>query len=374
MSDLNAILDAALDQFDEPAVNRAPTTNAAPVTTASPPPAAAVESPAPVSAAAPDAAAPPAAGPDAASIAAFEAFLQAMSSPAAVAGGADGSDPSGAGDLASMKREMDQMLQTMSGMSVQPNAAGGGAAAASDASAAANSAATPAAASASADPIADALRMISDGARSMPAGAAPAAGFDDANMEAMFAKLMADMGGAGGLGADGSAGSDASLDAMVEQMMGSMLSKDHLYEPMKAIAAKYPEYIREHESTLTALELTNYRAQQSCFERIVSLFELDPPPTMRIMEAMNEMQQYGTPPKDIVGDFTGFDPAQSMPGGMPGMGVPGMPGMPGLAGMPGLPGGFPGFPGMSGGAAAGEPTAAEMEAFKKMSDEACKMQ
>jgi peroxin-19 len=107
----------------------------------------------------------------------------------------------------------------------------------------------------------------------------------------------------------------------VEKMMGSMLSKEYLYQPMKDIANKYPAYLRDNEGTLSATDMANYRQQQRCFDRIVALFEAEPqaPDTsQQIMQLMNEMQQYGSPPKDLVADFMppGFDPSQPLPPGM----------------------------------------------------------
>ena len=82
--------------------------------------------------------------------------------------------------------------------------------------------------------------------------------------------------------------------------------------------SQYPAYIREHESSLSAADLSNYRKQQSCFERIVHVFDTQPQASMQIMELMNEMQQYGTPPKELVSDFMppGFDANAPMPPGM----------------------------------------------------------
>lgn len=168
-------------------------------------------------------------------------------------------------------------------------------------------------------------------------------GFDlnDPNMEAMLTKLMADMAGGGGAGGAGGAGGLDDMDGLVERMMGGMLSREYLYQPMKDIADKYPTYIREHAAELSESDLSNYRKQQSCFERIVAAFDspaalAGKSPSAQVMELMNEMQQYGTPPKELVSDFMppGFDPQAPMP---PGMGQ--------LAGLPGM--------GMGAGAVAG---------------------
>ena len=101
---------------------------------------------------------------------------------------------------------------------------------------------------------------------------------------------------------------------------------------------QYPAYLRDHAHELSEADLTNYRKQQSCFERIVALFDSSPNgASMQIMELMNEMQNYGTPPKELATDFMppGFDPNAPMPPGMAGLaGLPGMPGVGGAGGMP----------------------------------------
>jgi len=261
-------------------------------------------------------------------MAAFQAFLQAMGGMGTGAAGADGSAGSEA-ELSAMLAQMAK-LSSPGGDEASPSAL----AAASAASPAAAASSSSAAAS---DPVADAVRLIAEGAKSMPPGAAAAAGFDmnDPTMDALLSKLLREMGGdavggsGGASGAEGSAGagSDDGMERMVEQMMGSMLSREHLYQPMKDIAERYPAYLRDNAESISEADMTNYRKQQACFERIVA--EFDAPgggKTMRIMELMNEMQQYGTPPSEIVSNFQppGFDPNAPLP--------PGMAGLAGLAG------------------------------------------
>ncbi|KIJ48634.1 hypothetical protein M422DRAFT_247488 [Sphaerobolus stellatus SS14] len=44
------------------------------------------------------------------------------------------------------------------------------------------------------------------------------------------------------------------LDSMLESMMSQLMSKEILYDPLKELDTKYPEYLEEHGPTLDAAE------------------------------------------------------------------------------------------------------------------------
>jgi len=426
MSELDSILDSALDEFDAPTtvpVTSPPPSVAEPssATATTPTPAASTalsSSPTPTTDASATSAAPPT-GNDATSIAAFEAFLQGMMTGQLPGAGGGTGEVSGSGggaqaeELAAMQKEMHAMLQQMtqaakdqtsttsqtananvsppsSNAATSPSSAITPATVAS-ASSASTAGSTTAASSTDADtdPVSAAVRMISEGARSLPANASTGGSGepDDAMMEALLQRLMQEMkmegegtaaegamaAGAAAAAAGANGGDDAAMNAMIEQMMGSMLSKEYLYQPMKDIAEKYPAYIASHGSKLSSVDLSNVHRQHSCFLRIVSLYEQDPPPsnlTSQLMEVMNEMSSYGTPPKEVVGEFNppGFDMNQQLPGGMAGLaGLAGIPGLGGAGGAPPSstpPNGF-----------GGDMSAFNEDLMRQLSsDEACKQQ
>ena len=102
-------------------------------------------------------------------------------------------------------------------------------------------------------------------------------------------------------------GSGEDPDAMVERMMAHMLGREYLYQPMCDIAASYPPWINERRAQLTAADLANYEAQHRCFQRIVAvIFEKGEASeeVKAVMAIMNEMQQYGQPPRELVHQLT----------------------------------------------------------------------
>jgi Pex19 protein family len=47
-------------------------------------------------------------------------------------------------------------------------------------------------------------------------------------------------------------------DAVVNGMMEQLLSKDLMYDPMKQVATRFPDWLREHQDRLSATELAEY--------------------------------------------------------------------------------------------------------------------
>ncbi|KAG7378254.1 Peroxisome chaperone and import receptor [Phytophthora pseudosyringae] len=128
---------------------------------------------------------------------------------------------------------------------------------------------------------------------------------------------------------------------LVDGMMQQLLSKDVMYDPMKQICERYPEWLAEKEPLLSKEDYERYGKQYQYFQQIVAMYESEPDNYARLSELMQEMQETGQPPSEIVKDLAPglqFDD-EGMPI-MPNMG-PGM--FPGMAGMPGMPlGGAPG--------------------------------
>lgn len=102
-----------------------------------------------------------------------------------------------------------------------------------------------------------------------------------------------------------------------------MLSKEYLYEPMKEISEKYPEWMEKNKDKHSEAEMKQYGMQHKCFIRICEAFDEDPENNSKVMELMTEMQMYGQPPAELVEDMGG----EGLPGmgGMPGMGGAGAP-------------------------------------------------
>jgi hypothetical protein len=75
------------------------------------------------------------------------------------------------------------------------------------------------------------------------------------------------------LGSLGDLGDDDSIQNLLEGMMGQLMGKDVLYEPLKELNDKFPSYLSSNADKLSPSELTRYRAQHTCASKIVAIFE-----------------------------------------------------------------------------------------------------
>jgi len=113
--------------------------------------------------------------------------------------------------------------------------------------------------------------------------------------------------GLGNLGEGGEG--DEELQAILETMMSQLMSKDVLYEPLKELKDKFPSYLADNASKLSEADKKRYQSQQECVTKIISVFEDpkhsddDPEGVVQVVTLMNEMQTYGAPPTEIMGDL-----------------------------------------------------------------------
>ena len=146
--------------------------------------------------------------------------------------------------------------------------------------------------------------------------------------------LMRMLGGLG-LGADGAGafgggagGEMGDFMPMMQTMMKSILSKDVLYPSLKDVCSKYPAYLADNKSKLSATDLNNYTRQHDLMKQICGEFEKEQASDSesvkearleRIMDLMEQMRGCGQPPAELVGDMPpGFD--DNMFGGAGGAG------------------------------------------------------
>ncbi|KAI9511514.1 Pex19 protein family-domain-containing protein [Russula earlei] len=123
---------------------------------------------------------------------------------------------------------------------------------------------------------------------------------------------------------------EESLQKFLEAMMGQLMSKDVLYEPLKELNNKFPSYLESNKDKLSASEVQRYQAQYACSSEIIALFEEtvynddDPEMRVRITTLMSkvpttlsllsvyarqranhcsQMQEHGAPPAEIMGEL-----------------------------------------------------------------------
>lgn len=137
----------------------------------------------------------------------------------------------------------------------------------------------------------------------------PFANLSGAEGEEM-AKLLAALGGSGDLSGLEGAMDNPELTKMLEGMMDELMSRDILYEPLKELRDKYPAYLAGPDSaSISAEDRKRYEQQSKYIDEIVRIFEepgyddKDKLKAGRVQELMNQMQDCGSPPQEIVGDM-----------------------------------------------------------------------
>ncbi|KAL2019703.1 hypothetical protein VTK56DRAFT_9240 [Thermocarpiscus australiensis] len=140
--------------------------------------------------------------------------------------------------------------------------------------------------------------------------AAAAEGSDD-----FIAELLKQMQSGG---ADGE-GNEEEFSKMLLGMMEQLTNKEILYEPMKELHEKFPEWIAKNKDKVPKDDLKRYEEQYVLVKEIVAKFE---EPTYSdsntadreyIVDRMQKMQASGSPPSDLVGDMPSAQDLMNMP-------------------------------------------------------------
>lgn len=139
-------------------------------------------------------------------------------------------------------------------------------------------------------------------------------------------------------GGDLGDGSDEDFSNMILGMMEQLTNKEILYEPMKELDQKFPDWLQKNASKTGKEDLKRYKEQQVYVHEIVGKFEektyadsnaadreyivermqkvcpLPNPPSPNTYRAnMLQMQAAGSPPPDLVGDMAAAQEAFGAP-------------------------------------------------------------
>lgn len=162
--------------------------------------------------------------------------------------------------------------------------------------------------------------------------AATEAGADD-----LMAEMLKSL-GSGGL--EGLEGGEEEFSKMLLGMMEQLTNKDILYEPMKELNDKFPDWMEKNKDKTSADDLKRYEEQQALCKEIVAKFEeksysdsnsadreyiVDRMQKVTIRKGRKEaecsafllttsqMQAAGSPPADLVGDMPSAQDAMNIP-------------------------------------------------------------
>ncbi|KAI4496860.1 hypothetical protein M0804_000670 [Polistes exclamans] len=97
----------------------------------------------------------------------------------------------------------------------------------------------------------------------------------------------------------------------MQGMMQSLLSKEILYPSLKELVDKYPEWLEQKKATLPSADLQRYTKQLELMQKICNELEkeqdTDTDEAKRrrfevILSLMQDMQTYGHPPEELIGE------------------------------------------------------------------------
>ncbi|KAJ2660999.1 Peroxisome chaperone and import receptor [Coemansia sp. RSA 1199] len=98
-------------------------------------------------------------------------------------------------------------------------------------------------------------------------------------------------------------GDDPQLDSLVDDVIGQLMSKDVLEQPLKDLDAAYPKYLDTNKTSLSADEYKRFSQQHEYIKEILELFaasEGDEVKDPRVVELMQKMQDCGQPPNELL--------------------------------------------------------------------------
>lgn len=123
-----------------------------------------------------------------------------------------------------------------------------------------------------------------------------------------LSQLLAALGGASG--GEGGSADMPELAKMLSSMMDDLMSKDILYEPLKDMHARFPEYLASEKAAKLDPEQRNrYKEQQGIMAEVIAEFEsphYDPQneeTRKRVSDLVTKMQDLGTPPEELLGEM-----------------------------------------------------------------------
>ncbi|KAJ1950452.1 Peroxisome chaperone and import receptor [Linderina macrospora] len=100
-----------------------------------------------------------------------------------------------------------------------------------------------------------------------------------------------------------SMGDDSQLDSLVDDVIGQLMSKDMLYQPLKDLDTEYPKYLEKNKDTLSKDDYERYQKQHGYVKEILAMFDQITDGTVndpRIVDLMQKMQDCGQPPNELL--------------------------------------------------------------------------
>lgn len=78
---------------------------------------------------------------------------------------------------------------------------------------------------------------------------------------------------------------------LLDTVMKQLLDKELMYQPMKEVCSRFPEWLAKNKDMLSTEEYERYGKQYEYFQRIVRVYEVEPGNFERLMELMQDIQE-----------------------------------------------------------------------------------
>ncbi|CAM9243407.1 unnamed protein product [Ectocarpus sp. 4 AP-2014] len=152
-------------------------------------------------------------------------------------------------------------------------------------------------------------------------------GQEAAAMEGAGEDMMRQM-----MGEFGKMGKKEDYNGVMDNIMQQLLSRELMYDPIKQICDTYPEWLATHRERLAPADYQRYGQQYQSFQRVLAVYETEPDNFPRLMELMQDMQEHGQVPAEIIKELApglefNAEGAPIMPNVGEGM-MPNLPGFP----------------------------------------------
>lgn len=126
-------------------------------------------------------------------------------------------------------------------------------------------------------------------------------------MELLKQMGLGDMSGLVGAGGTSDGAGGEQLDGLLDGLVGQLLSKEVMLEPMQHLHAELPRYLSEKGDSLSPADLQRFRKQEQIIGQILSAYDEEPSDPDKVAALMQEMQQCGPPPPEIAGPIAGLE-------------------------------------------------------------------
>ncbi|KAI5962602.1 PEX19 [Candida pseudojiufengensis] len=129
------------------------------------------------------------------------------------------------------------------------------------------------------------------------------------NPEDLLTQLLAGMGGDSALG-----GGDMDMSKLLVDMLEQLSSKEVLYEPIKDLNKKFPQYLKDNKDKLGKKQYENYNNQYEITNDILKVFDSEnyndanKQQRDQINSMLESLQELGQPPTELVGETGDFLP------------------------------------------------------------------